>query len=123
MLNEIPITNDIFRLYGQDLFLFSTNPIVSVITYEAEISDTITELRKRISECLKNPPPSLKRLWIRQVAGNMFKYYQDTEVSDILQGGCRPPCDPPAIVGSQQGKGGAGGNRRFPAPKLKSKIS
>ena len=110
MYNEIPITNDIFKLYGQDLFLFTTKPIVSVITYEAEISDTIAELRKRISECLKNPPPSLKRLWIRQVAGNMFKYYQDTEVSDILQGGClereaficgvaaSPPCNPPALV-------------------------
>ena len=105
MYNEIPITNDIFKLYGQDLFLFTTKPIVSVITYEAEISDTIAELRKRISECLKNPPPSLKRLWIRQVAGNMFKYYQDTEVSDILtlQGTYGSPATPPL-----REQGGAG---------------
>jgi hypothetical protein len=120
MYNEIPITNDIFKLYGQDLFLFTTKPIVSVITYEAPISETIAELQKRISECLKNPPPSLKRLWIRHVSGNIFKYYQDTQLSDILQGDCRPPCldasrpyapsaqDPPAIVGFPQGKGGAG---------------
>ncbi len=81
---EIPITNDIFQIYGQDLFLFDTHPIKSVITYEAPISETISELQKRISDCLANPPPSLKRLWIRQVSGNIFKYYQDTTPNDIM---------------------------------------
>jgi hypothetical protein len=109
MYNEIPITNDIFKLYGQDLFLFTTKPIVSVITYEAPIAETIAELRKRISECLKNPPPSLKRLWIRQIDGNMFKYYQDTTVSDILQGAGATygfPPHPPSLYGNLREQGG-----------------
>jgi hypothetical protein len=35
--------------------------------------------------------------------------------NDILSAGdCRPPCDPPALVGSLQ-REGSQGNRRFPA--------
>lgn len=86
--DEIPITNEVFQLYGEDLrCLDSGKPMMVACHYEGDMNETIETITRNGSVILQNPTnhPLLHRYKIRRIGPNTLMYDKSVQITDVLE--------------------------------------